>query len=153
MPLFPYSSPFIKFCSRDFKIFQNNKTPLFTDVIVLSEFYNRLLKMAYNSYCAKYVQNQQNFSIKDYRKTQDGASVMQNLCFTIQEILKSVKMINPNYSEPNFVSNITPLNCTNLDFNDLHIVSVCSQNNFCLWTNDFDFKGQQIDIFTENQKY
>jgi len=78
---------------------------------------------------------------------------MEQICSAIQNILKNINVINPNYSESDFVASITPSNCTKLDFNDLHIVFVCSQNDFCLWTNDFDFEGQQIDIFTENQKY
>ncbi|WNY23876.1 hypothetical protein MmiHf6_11990 [Methanimicrococcus hongohii] len=142
------------YCSRDFEMFLRHQTSLFTDIVVLSEFYNRWLREAYYLYCRKNNLSPAQLKFKDYRQKDDGKITIRQICFAIQIILNDIKIINPNYSRSLLFQNIIdPDYFAHLDFNDLHIISVCLHNDFCLWTNDIDFKGQNIDIFTENGKY
>lgn len=151
-PFFPNPSKYIQ-SSNSFKIFLAKNTSLFTDVITLSEFYNRWLRIAYKSYLTENKLSSRQCSFKSYRTTPDGVYTINQICTSIQSILQYVDIRNPNYSENVFAANIISNNLINLDFNDFHIVSVCSHNNFCLWTNDIDFKGQNIDIYSENRNY
>ncbi|MDV0445449.1 hypothetical protein MmiAt1_10280 [Methanimicrococcus sp. At1] len=149
----PYFSDSFPACLAARNIFLENKTNLFVDIVVLSEFYNRCLKASYNFYCSTNGLNPKKFTFKKYRKTEDYKINLEQTCSKIQNILQYANAINPNYPESVFISNIIPANFKNLDFNDLHILFVCLHNNFCLWTNDIDFKNQPIDIFTENVNY
>lgn len=96
-------SSFNSFCSRDLEYFKENNTVLFTDVVILSEFYNYWMRTLYNVHCQKNKlstnpNNLNHLPFKKYRTMPEGKVVIDKICQTLEIILETVKLIHPEYS-------------------------------------------------------
>lgn len=138
--------------SAAFRELLKTGNPIFIDLVVISEFVNRYLRVAYNNYVNR--NNLNNFYYKkDYRKTEDFKEAWKIICNIIKkDILPKVKIVNFKYDKSSLDK---LLDSTNLDtdFNDNHIINLCKTNNMYLLTNDGDFKNTNLKIITENRYY
>lgn len=122
---------------------------LFTDVIVLSEFINRFLRIEYENHLKKNNLSRQNLNFKNFRATPDGKAVCHDVELIVKDkILKQFNILNTAFD----ANDIASMSLSNSDFSDQLITQTCIKNNCVLITNDADFSGSPLDILTENKK-
>jgi predicted nucleic acid-binding protein len=114
---------------------------LYVDFLVISEVVNRVLRFEYQKLNS-------NLSFKDFRDNQDGKKVISDIYLIVQnEILNHFKIIGKIFNKSDIEDFLM---VDQLDFVDKAIVSICSDNNLVLLTNDRDFKNSGLDILTGN---
>ena len=132
-----YSSIFLKLMVR--------MNPLFTDIIVVSEFINRLfVKEAVKR---KILPEQR----KAFRDTKEGQQTMEKIYSQTKSIFEypHIKLTNQGWNKKDIVNLLTVDRC---DFNDKLIIEICRNNNLLLLTHDSDFASAPIDILTANKQ-
>jgi predicted nucleic acid-binding protein len=132
-------------------IHSNNK--LYIDVMILSEFINRYLRLAYYVYMKNNnIETDFDFK-KDYKQTDDFKETIQLIVSTIKnKILLKVSVANFNYENNNIVELIDNLKDKMTDFNDLHFEKLCKTKGFILLTDDSDYSDSSLDIISGNPK-
>lgn len=118
---------------------QGNK--LYVDFLVISEVVNRVLRIEHQK-----LNSNQKF--KEFRNSQEGKDVISDIYLIVQnEILSSFKIIGKSFDKIDIEGFLI---VDQLDFVDKATVSVCTENNLVLLTNDRDFKNSGLDILTGN---
>ena len=118
---------------------QGNK--LYVDFLVISEVVNRVLRIEHQK-----LNSNQKF--KEFRNSQDGKDVISDIYLIVQnDILSSFKIIGKSFNKIDIEGFLI---VDQLDFVDKATVSVCTENNLVLLTNDRDFKNSGLDILTGN---
>jgi predicted nucleic acid-binding protein len=118
---------------------QGNK--LYVDFLVISEVINRVLRIEHQK-----LNSNQKF--KEFRNSQEGKDVISDIYLIVQnEILSSFKIIGKSFDKIDIEGFLI---VDQLDFVDKATVSVCTENNLVLLTNDRDFKNSGLDILTGN---
>lgn len=118
---------------------QGNK--LYVDFLVISEVVNRVLRIEHQK-----LNSNQKF--KEFRNSQDGKDVISDIYLIVQnDILRSFKIIGKSFNKIDIEGFLI---VDQLDFVDKATVSVCTENNLVLLTNDRDFKNSGLDILTGN---
>ncbi len=89
-----------------------------------------------------------NQKFKDFRNSQDGKDVISDIFLIVQnDILSSFKIVGKSFNKSDIEGFLV---VDQLDFVDKATVSICSENNMVLLTNDRDFKNSGLDILTGN---
>lgn len=145
----PYPKWAVEAYSRVFGICLTLKTPLCVDVIVLSEFINRFLRIEYKKYLKSHGIDEKQCDFKNFRSTPEGIQAAQDVEMIVNgQILKRFTMVGKLFNE----SDVSSISLANTDFNDALIVKTCREHQCVLVTNDADFCGVDIDILTANNK-
>ena len=132
--------------SAVFKHALTRNLTLCIDVMVLSEFINRFLRLEHQGFLKR---NGSAITFKAYRATSDGLLAAQDIEDIVTEkLLKSFKIIGKLFNS----SEIGSIHLPNTDFNDALIVETCKAHQCVLVTNDADFLDANIDILTANNK-
>lgn len=124
------------------------KNKLYTNLFVISEFYNRYLRMEAS------IQNpdESDKDTRSFKKFRDSESGIQ----TQNEIKSIIKNNLPRmgftYLDTSFTHDeiIQILDISNSDFIDRVIVETCKRKNLVLFTDDADFRDSDIPIFSLN---
>lgn len=127
--------------ARVFRNLLRQGNNLYVDFLVISEVVNRVLRIEHQK-----LNPTQKF--KDFRNSQDGKDVISDIYLIVQnDILSSFKIIGKPFNKSDIKRFLI---IDQLDFVDKAIVSICSENNLVLLTNDKDFKNSRLDILTGN---
>ncbi len=127
--------------ARVFRNLLRQGNSLYVDFLVISEVVNRVLRIEHQK-----LNSNQKF--KDFRNSQDGKDVISDIYLIVQnEILSSFKIIGKSFNKSDIEGFLI---VEQLDFVDKATVSICSENNLVLLTNDRDFKNSGLDILTGN---
>ncbi len=117
------------------------KNGLYVDFLVISEVVNRILRIEHQ----KLHSNQ---TFKAFRTSKHGKQALSDIYLMVKDnILKCFSVIGKSFNKTE-VEGLLVAN--QLDFTDKAIVSICSENNLVLLTNDKDFKDSGLDILTSN---
>jgi predicted nucleic acid-binding protein len=132
-------------------ILSDNK--LHIDVMILSEFINRYLRLAFHVYKRGNYEGSDFDYKKDYKQTDDFKENIQLIYSTIRnKILPRVSVVNFNHENKSMGELIDDLKEKMIDFNDLHFEKLCKTRGFILLTDDGDFSDSSIDIISGNPK-
>lgn len=135
--------------SRIFKQCLKADNTLYLDVIILSEFVNRFLRIEYDKYLKTNQPAQHDIKFKDFRSTIKGIEASEDIELIVKDtILRRFTMVGKLFNE----ADICNIDFKNTDFNDELIIQICKENQCVLVTNDADFSGADIDILTINNK-
>ena len=89
-----------------------------------------------------------NQKFKDFRNSQDGKDVINDIYLIVKnDILSCFRIIGKSFNKSDIEGFLI---VDQLDFVDKATVSICSENNLVLLTNDKDFKNSGLDILTGN---
>lgn len=147
-----YNKRSVNLYSKAFFILLKSGNTFYTDLIILSEFINRYLRIA----CASYKEREHLPYIdfkKDYRITDDYKNAWETVCDIVRNsILSHSQIINASY-ESALITKLLKQDMTDTDFNDNHIVNLCQVEDLFLMTNDADFKNTDLNVITENNVY
>ncbi len=126
-----------------FNALRKQKNCLCIDFLIISEVVNRVLRTEYEK-----IDLQKTLKFKDFRNSQKGKDVLKDIYLIIKNnILNHFKVIGKSFNKSDIESFLM---VDELDFVDKAIVSICSENNLVLLTNDRDFKNCGLDILTGN---
>ena len=127
--------------ARVFRNLLRQGNNLYVDFLVISEIVNRVLRI-------EYLKLNSNQKFKDFRNSQDGKDVISDIYLIVQnDILSSFKIIGKSFNKSDIEGFLI---VDQLDFVDKATVSICTENNLVLLTNDRDFKNSGLDILTGN---
>lgn len=122
---------------------------LCVDVLVLSEFINRFLRIEYENYLKYNGFNHQQVNFKSFRSEPEGTQASQDVETIVKgRILNKFALVGKLFD----TADINAISLANCDFNDALIVKTCQEHQCVLVTNDADFSGANIDILTANNK-
>jgi predicted nucleic acid-binding protein len=127
--------------ARVFRNLLRQGNSLYVDFLVVSEVVNRVLRI-------EHLKLNSNQKFKDFRNSQDGKDVVSDIYLIVQnDILGIFKIVGKSFKQRDIESFLI---VDQLDFVDKATVSICSENNLVLLTNDRDFKNSELDILTGN---
>lgn len=146
-----YSTNRIRYSEAYKNILKSNNT-IVTDIMVLSEFINRYLRLSYNLYKEENNKPKNYEYKKDYRKTADYKNALKEVFYIVKTkiIAKSKSQIcNEQYTQKSLTALMDADN-REMDFNDAHIAHICKENNMYLLTKAGDFKNADMNIISSN---
>jgi len=122
--------------------------PVYLDVLVLSEFINRVARIHF-----ELVKDEMNFkNFKDFRRHSRFQEIAQVISVSVRKLLKGCKCIDSLFSTVDLNQIITEFETAASDFNDLMILEICRANELTLITHDADFHNRDVPILTANRK-
>lgn len=131
--------------ARVFRNLLRQGNNLYVNFLIISEVVNRVLRHEYQK--LKLTPGQ---TFKNFRDSVVGRDVISDIYLIVQnEILSRFKIIDKTFNKNDIESFLM---VDQLDFVDKATVSICSENNLVLLTNDKDFKNSGLDILTGNPK-
>ncbi|MCH7397872.1 PIN domain-containing protein [Belliella sp. DSM 107340] len=121
---------------------------LYVDFLVISEIVNRAIRAEYEKYLLTNSMTKSQLNFKDYRNSQDGQDSLNDIYIIVNsDILGNFKVVEKPFNKNN-IKNLLVVD--ELDFIDKALVSICTEHNLVLLTNDRDFKNSGLDILTGN---
>jgi predicted nucleic acid-binding protein len=127
--------------ARVFRNLLRQGNNLYVDFLVVSEVVNRVLRIEHQK-----SNSSQNF--KDFRNSQVGKDVISDIYLIVQNnILSRFEVVGKSFNNSDIEGFLI---VDQLDFVDKATVSICSENDLVLLTNDRDFKNSGLDILTGN---
>jgi predicted nucleic acid-binding protein len=130
---------------------RHQKSRLFIDALVLSEFINTYARFEYRQRFAKTYQ-----TFKEFRQSQDFKSVAEDIANNAKRIVKLCQQCDLPFNALNLMNILDEYAQGTADYNDQLITEICVVNNFILVTHDADFsqleKSNQLVLLTANQR-
>lgn len=120
----------------------SRKAGLSISSIVLSEYTNRVLRIAFDNW--KDATNQQDAQFKhDFRPTQEYQTALTNVKHQVHEILKITTRRPDDFHNINITSIISSMSAT-MDYNDAVMVWDCQSHGMCLVSDDKDITSANL---------
>ena len=143
----------VKKYSRAFNYLIHSDNKLYIDVMILSEFINRFLRLAFHVYKANNKKGIHFDYKKQYQQTKNFKETIQLIFSTIKnKILPGAAVVNFNHENSSIVELMDGLQDKMIDFNDLHFEKLCKVKGFFLLTDDGDFSSSPLDIISGNPR-
>jgi len=121
------------------------KSCIWINSLVLSEFCNAWLRIAYNNWKKKEENVQNDDYKKDFVGSQTYKDSIKEITQTLQNILKNADRATDNFNAINIDHVFTELD--NCDFNDSYYLELASINKWKIVTDDADlFKNNKLDV-------
>lgn len=121
---------------------------IYLDVLVLSEFINRVARIHY-----ELVKDEMKFkNFKEYRRHSLYKETAEEISASVRGILKECNRLDSLFSTVDLIQIITEFETTASDFNDLMILEICRANELKLITHDADFHNRDVPILTANRR-
>ena len=118
------------------------------DVLVLSEYFNRCLRLEYAAYC----QHHRGKNFKAFRLSTHGLRALAKAVARVEEILKHCQLTNTDVEALDMRQVLRAVATGTVDFNDGILIASCQQHGWKLLTNDGDMTSGGIEVITTNPK-
>jgi predicted nucleic acid-binding protein len=145
----PAAQPATSWAATYSKVFANllhARAQPVVDALVLSEYLNRYIRLEYDaSWKVAYPK------FKDFRKSPDGALILQSAVAEIGQILKAASAHDTRLSGIDIPTVLGQVQIGTMDFNDGLLIENCRLNGWKLLTNDGDMRTGGIDVLTKNK--
>jgi hypothetical protein len=149
-PLGNYKTSRASDYSNVFNEILKNNCEIYISSLILSEFFNRILRYEFN--VLKSSDPTLDFK-KDFKSTPQYQTIINNIInITKNQILNIAKCIDDKFNEIDINELLNSMD--QLDFNDKYYIEICLNNNYILVTDDADFKNspKPLNIITANRK-
>ena len=113
--------------------------PLFVDFVVVSEMMNRMLRVAYGKHCSDTNLSRDDFTFKDYRKSESSQESRNAAAGTLRQVLKVCRVTGHQHSKESLGNLADRVSTGEVDSNDYHIAQLCIESGYGLLTDDGDF--------------
>ncbi len=133
----------VRVYSQAFKSMIAAKSQIYIDVLVVSEFINRYVRM-------KSELKTQNF--KKFRQSKDFKPIAREVADTTKRVLKHCKRVGSGFETLRVNTLIDAYAKGKTDFNDQIIIAICKKKKLQLVTDDADFRNRGISVLTANKK-
>lgn len=128
----------------------NNKSEIYSDIIVLSEITNIYIQFEYKCYLD--YASSKDVPFKEYRKCEDYNRIIEGITDILRRIISNCKSVCFGFSAANPTAFVDDFELHRIDFNDIVIAQICQENDLILVTHDYDFADMEIDILTANKR-
>ena len=118
------------------------------DVLVLSEFMNRMARFAYNTLSAQTRPG----DFKAYRKSLAFKPVAKGIADACRRILGHATRTDSGFPSLHIETVLCDYEVGKADFNDQVLAKLCKSKGLTLVTDDSDFKGLGLTLLTENKR-
>lgn len=145
----PAAQPATSWAIAYSKIFANllhAKAQPVVDALVLSEYLNRYIRLEYDAAWKVAFPK-----FKDFRKSADGALILQSAVADIGQILNSASAHDTQLSNIDIPTVLGQVQIGTMDFNDGLLIENCRLNGWKLLTNDGDMTTGGIEVLTKNK--
>lgn len=128
-------------------------SPIYTEVLVLTEVANRLVKRGWELHQTEQQRRRspRRQGFKAFRQTPDGIATAEEAASTIRLILRQARWPETILDNAAVADAMVAFEQGGQDFNDQLIVQLCLVNGLTLVTNDADFKDCGLPLLTGNQ--
>ncbi len=133
--------------SRLFKLCLSNNINCVVNFLVLSEVFNRTIRLEYNKYLGAVNKKSHKLPFKSFRDSNDGQDVQTDIYNQIDKILDRFSVREKVFTNAELRKFLT---VDQLDFNDKAVAALCAENKYILATNDKDYSKANIDIISSN---
>jgi len=137
-----------KLYSVAFKKIRGIGCQIVIDAIVLSEFVNRLARLAYHQLASSGPPRE----FKNYRKSPAFRPIAKAIADACRRILAVSKPVESEFASLDLSSILGQFESGRCDFNDHLLAALCGRRGFILVTHDGDFRGKNIPILTANPR-
>jgi len=121
---------------------------VYLDVLVLSEFINRVARIHF-----ELVKDSRNFkNFKEFRGDSLFQETAKEISGSVRTFLKGCERIDSLFPTVDMERIVTDYETATSDFNDLMIAEICRANQLTLITHDADFQNRNIPILTANRR-
>jgi predicted nucleic acid-binding protein len=118
------------------------KSQLYIDVLVLSEFVNRFVRLEWKRLAPGIA------DFKVFRQTRDYPPVALFVQSQVAQILTVCKPVNHYFAEWNLTTLLNEFSTGATDLNDQLLVESCRKHDLAILTNDKDFTDGGINVLT-----
>lgn len=125
----------------------STKCKIYVDVLILSEFINRFIRLRKNV-----LPEWKEESLSKYRKSNEFKVVTKEIADSCRRILDCCLTTDSGIEHVDINTLMDQYSRGESDFNDLIIDHICKLNNFILVTHDSDFKNSNVAILTTNKR-
>lgn len=122
------------------------KSPIFIDVLVLSEFINTYARLRWN------VAGKPFGDFKKFRLSSEFKPLAREIASDARRILKHCDRVDSGFETLDIADLIIRFETECPDFNDQILAGICKSRGFTLLTDDRDFRGCGVPILTANQR-
>lgn len=134
--------------SKAFECILQAQCAVYLDVLVLSEFINRVARIQFGL-----EKDRMNFrDFKDFRRHSLFQETAKVIAGAVRTILQRCERTDSLFSTLDMDQIITEYETAASDFNDLVIAEICQTNQLTLITDDVDFKNRNVPILTANRR-
>ena len=133
--------------SEALKKIRQAKCDVFIDVVVLSEFMNRYLRIKFEAW-----KPDKSAEFKDFRSSTDYPAVAKDVADAVRGILRTCQLVDSGFESIDMEALLADFEEGRRDFNDQILAELCKTKDLTLITHDSDFKGYGITALTANQK-
>lgn len=133
--------------SRVFQQLLVAKSKPLVDCLVLSEYFNRYLRVEYDANWKSIYKN-----FKNFRQSADASSTLANSIGEIQQIVSVCQLTDTQLNTIQFDDVLTTAAAGGQDFNDLVLLENCRMNGWSLLTNDSDMCLGGVNVLTANNR-
>ena len=121
------------------------------EVLVLSEYFNRCLRLEYAAYC-QHRRGKNYKSFKAFRLSRHGLRALAQTAEDGEEILKRCQLTNTDVEALDLRQILRAVATGTVDFNDSILIGNCQHHGWKLLTNDGDLSRGGIEVITTNPK-
>jgi predicted nucleic acid-binding protein len=141
------NDPKVSVYSEALKKILTAKSPIYIDVLIVSEFINVCARLEWNL-----IDSSKHGDFKQFRKSKLFKPVAQAIAANVKRVLQHCKRIANDFESVAIDTLIEEYAAGDSDFNDQIIAALCSRKGLKLVTDDGDFKGRGVPIITANKK-
>ena len=138
-----------KIYSGAFQSIITNGGKIYLDILVLTEFINRMTRFYYDLWCEE---NNMSLNFKDFRSMEEFKQITKEIEIASNMILIDSIQIESGFAKMNVSSLLKCFTQKQIDFNDLVIENICQENHLKLVTDDRDYLESNVQILTSNKK-
>ncbi|MBN1593810.1 MAG: PIN domain-containing protein [Candidatus Coatesbacteria bacterium] len=129
------------------KKIRDSHSAIYIDVLVLSEFINRYLRIKLAEWDSRGVEA----TLKNFRSSSDYPAVAENIADAVRGILKVCERIDSGFASVDIDSLIGDFGAKRLDFNDQILAEICRTQDLTMITHDGHFSRCDIKVLTANK--
>lgn len=133
--------------SQVFKRALKAKSNIYIDVLVISEYLNRSLRLHFNQ------AGQPGENFKNYRGTPEYAAAAQEVTRGAKSFLKYCTLVESDFPQCGLMQIMDEFAYSATDFNDEILIKLCHRHQFTLITDDGDFLNSGLSVLSCNSVY
>jgi predicted nucleic acid-binding protein len=121
---------------------------IYIDVLILSEYINRYVRLRHNLLKARPGINP---NFKQFRRSVEFKAIASDVAGDVRQILKHCDRLESNFAALDITGLVKEFEKGDSDFNDQVLAELCKSRNLTLVTHDGDFKDLGLNLLTANQ--
>ena len=125
------------------------QSPIYVDVLIISEFINRYARLKYHIH---FPNPDAYHSFKQFRKSADFKPIAQDVAADVRRVLQHCERVESGFDTLDIVALVEEYEKGDSDFNDQVLAELCRSKELILVTDDGDFADAGLMVVTVNRR-